>query len=79
MLTNLDSSAPCHAVGAFDTVPAAYVVVGDKLVVRKDPTDASQGFVVAAVTAVEGVRAEGLYLPVIEHPYLVVDGVVMPL
>lgn len=41
--------------------------------------DATKGFAVAAVSTVEVVLGQGYYLPVIEQPYLVVDGVVMPL
>lgn len=72
------AALPC-AVGPFKLVAARDVQPGDRLVVGASPVDASAGFVVGSVTAVEGVQAQGLYLPVIEHPYLVVDGVVMPL
>jgi hypothetical protein len=71
---------PCSAaVGSFKLLAARDVAPGDRLVVGSSPVGASGGFVVGTVTAVEGVEADGLYLPVIEHPYLLVDGVVMPL
>jgi hypothetical protein len=58
----------CHvAVGAFETVPANQVQAGDLLVLLADPSDASAGFVVAAVSSVESVYAEGMYIPAVYH------------
>lgn len=67
-----------HAVGAFELSPAVDIKAGDRLAITQ-PDATQAGYVVAAVEKVESVEADGLYLPVIEHPYLVVDGVVMPL
>lgn len=72
-------SAVAAAVGAFATVPALSIAAGDRLVLLADPQNAAAGFFVAAVTAVESVTAEGMYVPAIESPYIVADGVVMPL
>lgn len=73
-------SAYCyHAVGAFETIPANAVQAGDRLVLLADPADASAGFVVAAVSSVESVEAEGMFVPAVEMPYIVADGVVVPL
>lgn len=57
------------------------VGVGDRLVVLANPgqADKASGFVVAGVTQAEDVRAEGMYVPVLEMPYMVVDGIVAPL
>lgn len=68
------------AVGTFELIAAVKVKPGDKMVVTL--ADKQQGgtiFAVVKVEKVELVSADGLYLPVIEEPYLVVDGVVMPL
>jgi formylmethanofuran dehydrogenase subunit D len=48
---------------------------GDKVVVSA----ADGKFAVATVVKAAVTRASGLYTPMIEHPYLVVDDVVMPL
>jgi hypothetical protein len=48
-------------------------------VLLANPAKASAGFIVAAVTAAESVVAEGMYVPAIESPYIVAEGVVMPL
>lgn len=66
-------------MGAFELVKAIEVKPADKLVVRTKGAADKAGFAVVRVQKNEGVRTEGLYLPVIEQPYLVVDGVVMPL
>lgn len=52
---------------------------GDRLVVLADPTQPASGFVVAEVTQSEYIRAEGMFIPTLEMPYMVVDGVVAPL
>jgi hypothetical protein len=66
-------------VGSFVTVSAATIKAGDNLVLLADPANAAAGFYVAAVTAAEAVTAEGMYVPAIESPYIVAEGVVMPL
>jgi hypothetical protein len=48
-------------------------------VLLADPADASAGFVVANVSRLEVVDAEGMYVPAVEMPYIIADGVVMPL
>lgn len=73
------TAASVAAFGAFATVPASSIVAGDRLVLLADPQNAAAGFFVAAVTAVESITAEGMYVPAIESPYIVADGVVMPL
>lgn len=59
-------------------MPANSVQAGDKLVLLVDPSDAAAGFVVAAVSSVETVEAEGMYVPAVEMPYIIADGVVTP-
>lgn len=73
------SCLPAAAVGAFVTVAASTIKAGDRLVLLANPAKASAGFIVAAVTAAESVVAEGMYVPAIESPYIVAEGVVMPL
>jgi hypothetical protein len=67
------------AVGAFETVPAAQIIKNDRIVVMKDPADHTAGYYVTAVTAVDAVEAEGIYVPAVASPYIVADGVVAPL
>lgn len=70
---------PVVPVGAFDTIMTLNVTVGDKIAVVKDPANPGAGFIVAAVTQLAWVTAEGAYNPFVEMPYIVVDGVVVPL
>jgi len=79
VLLRLPSPHVSVAVGAFELVKANQVKAGDKVVVRVKGEVEKAGFAVVRVQNNKGVRTEGLYLPVIEQPYLVVDGVVMPL
>lgn len=68
-----------HAVGAFETVRSDSIKAGDKIVLLPSPQDPSAGFHVAAVTERKQVVADGVYNPVIEMPYLIADGAVVPL
>lgn len=53
--------------------------VGDSIVLLKDPADASAGYYVAQVTALQAVNGNGMYFPQIEMPYIIADGAVVPL
>lgn len=59
--------------------PAHKIKRGDAIVVALTSTPGKAEFAVVSVDESERVAAPGLYLPVIEEPYLVVDGVVAPL
>lgn len=67
------------AVGAFTLQPAVDIQPGDKIVVTLKDKAGTINFAVVKVDTNERIPATGLYLPVIEQPYIVVDGVVMPL
>lgn len=67
------------AVGPFETVRAENVRTGDLLVLMADPQDAASQFFATAVSLLEPVSAEGMYVPAIESPYIIADGVVAPL
>jgi hypothetical protein len=69
----------CIAVGEFKLVPAAKVRTGNKIVVTLKDKAGATAFAAVQVDKVAKVSAKGLYLPVIEQPYIVVDGVVVPL
>jgi hypothetical protein len=67
-------------VGAFELVAAVSIQPGDRLVVSLDAAGGAAGRFAAAVVAHnEEARAPGSYTPVTEHPFLVVDDLVMPL
>lgn len=68
---------PCAsaAVGRFSMSRADAVVPGAKLAVVTKDDDPSAGFTVVEVTKVEDVQAEGMYMPLFEHPYIIADGV----
>lgn len=70
---------PLHAVGAFDLVPAYEIKPGDTIVVALTSTPGKADFAAVSIDKSKMLRAPGLYLPIIEEPYLVVDGVVSPL
>jgi hypothetical protein len=63
----------------FENVPAARVQAGDKIVLMTDPAKRSRGLSVVTVKKSEAVRAEGRFLPAIDRPYIIADGVVAPL
>jgi hypothetical protein len=75
----LAAASSCVAVGQFELVPAAKVRAGNKLVVTLKDKAGATSFAAVQVDEVVKVSAKGLYLPVIEQPYIVVDGVVAPL
>jgi hypothetical protein len=66
-------------VGPFETVRADSIQAGDKIVLLTNPKDPSAGFFVAAVANSEEVDASGIYNPAIEMPYIIAEGVVVPL
>jgi hypothetical protein len=71
---------PCacvlHAVGSFDLIPTGQVKAGDLMAVLTDDSNPEGGFTVVAVTSNKEVTAEGIYVPHIEKPYLIADGMV---
>lgn len=65
-----------HAVGSFELVGASEVKPGDLMAVLTDESNPEGGFTVVPVTRNEVVQAEGNYVPEINKPYLIADGVV---
>jgi hypothetical protein len=57
---------------------AKYVRAGDILAVLTDETDPMAGFTAVTVEATATEDAEGLYTPLLESPYIIADGVVVP-
>lgn len=70
---------PATAVGAYENVRADSIKAGDKIVLLANTTDASAGFLVAAVETSTAINASGIYAPGIETPYITADGMVVPL
>lgn len=66
------------AVGRFEGVSAKFVGAGDILAVLTDETNPSAGLTAVIVEATAFEEAEGLYTPLIESPYIIADGVVVP-
>jgi hypothetical protein len=60
-------------------VRADSIQAGDKVVLLANPNDPSAGFFVAAVATSEQVDAPGIFNPAIEMPYIIAEGVVVPL
>jgi hypothetical protein len=60
-------------------VRADSIKVGDKIVLLASPKDPSAGFFVAAVTTSKEEDATGIFNPALEMPYIIADGVVVPL
>jgi hypothetical protein len=57
-------------IGASDVRP------GDLMAVLTNESDPLGGFTVVPVTSNEVVQAEGIYVPYIDKPYMIADGVV---
>lgn len=73
----LHSALPV-AVGDFTVDVAINVKPGQRMAVATS-SDLDAQFTVATVEKVEAVNATGKYMPAVQHPYLVVDGLVQPL
>lgn len=68
--------APCS--GPFTAIAAKELAVEDKILVLADEASPKSGFVAATVTGIT-LANDTSYLPALEKPYMVVDGVVAPL
>jgi len=66
-------------VGAFQAVSANQLRPGDRVAVLIDEANPSAGFTAATVDKVDHVLRHGTYLPAIEKPYIVANGLVTPL
>lgn len=73
------AAAAAAAVGAFDTLEATYIKTGDKIVILANPADASAGFQVTSVVSSTAEYVAGFILPFVEMPYVIADGVIVPL
>lgn len=67
---------PCSA--PYTSVAAKDVAVGDRILVLAEESNPQSGFVAATVTGISMVN-DTSYLPALEKPYMVVEGVVTPL
>lgn len=74
-----------NAVGQYEAVSASRIKPGDKLAVVSQGSAGSGRaagpavFTAAVVTAVQRVMEPGAYLPAVNTPFIIADGVVTPL
>lgn len=67
-------------MGSFASLTTEEIKPGDRLAVVADEANPSAGFTAAVVDAVEVVEdSSGIYLPAISKPFMVLDGVIVPL
>lgn len=58
---------------------AELVRAGDNIVILANPADASVGYYVTIVVSSTPEYVDGFNLPAVEMPYVIADGVVVPL
>jgi len=69
---------PHLPVGPYIAIHAMHARPGQQLPAATT-SDVNARFTTVVIDSVEAVNATGKYIPVIAHPYLLVDGVVAPL
>ena len=70
---------PDVAVGSFEARQAMDVAVGTLFPVLTNPANPEDGFTVVAVDAIDNPKLDGMFLPFIDKPWIVVEDTVVPL
>lgn len=79
LLTSALHTFTAHcAANVYTSIPASGLKAGDRILVKATPSDPASGFVLATVKGNFRGPSTAAYKPVVDAPYMVLGGVLLP-